>query len=135
MRLVIDNPNKDLFFNEFVWVFEKWEFRVRDADLFLFLRHNNHLSDSKFHFIKSILCIVINFYVDTDTCLCCCADFNDFFLNRSEECKATIRDVNNGRALGKVTNLLPYEPVYCHVIPYKADELNRIGLPTLHIEG
>ena len=95
MRLVIDNPNKDLFFNEFVWVFEKWEFRVRDDDLFLFLRHNNHLSDSKFHFIKSILCIVINFYVDTDTCLCCCADFNDFFLNRSEECKATIRAVNN----------------------------------------
>ncbi|GFS29669.1 hypothetical protein Acr_00g0007740 [Actinidia rufa] len=40
-----------------------------------------------------------------------------------------------GLALRKVTNFLAYEPVYCHVIPHKAGELDRIRLPALCIEG
>ena len=32
-RLVIGNPNKDLFLDEFVWVSDAWEFRVRDDGL------------------------------------------------------------------------------------------------------
>ncbi|GFZ06742.1 hypothetical protein Acr_18g0009120 [Actinidia rufa] len=49
----------------------------------------------------------------------------------SEECKAAIRAVNKRRALRKVTNLLTYEPVYCHIIPHKDDEFGRIRLPAL----
>ncbi|GFY87929.1 hypothetical protein Acr_05g0015680 [Actinidia rufa] len=31
-RLVTDNSNKDMFLNEFVWVFGKWEFQAGDDD-------------------------------------------------------------------------------------------------------
>ncbi|GFZ09225.1 sorting nexin 1 [Actinidia rufa] len=73
-RLVTNNPDKSLFLNEFAWVFGKWEFRPRDDGLFLFPMHNGHLPDNK---------------------------FNEFFKNRSEECKAYIRAVNNKKASRK----------------------------------
>ncbi|GFS44222.1 hypothetical protein Acr_00g0089220 [Actinidia rufa] len=52
-----------------------------------------------------------------------------------KECKVAIRAVNNRQASRNVIDLLTYEPVYRYVIPYKADELGRIKLPTLLIEG
>ncbi|GFY95316.1 hypothetical protein Acr_10g0007010 [Actinidia rufa] len=61
--------------------------------------------------------------------------FNDLFNNRSEECKAAIQAMNNRRALRKVINPFTYKPVYHHVIQHKADELDRIRLPTLCNEG
>ncbi|GFZ19774.1 hypothetical protein Acr_28g0004790 [Actinidia rufa] len=69
MRLVTDNPDKDLFLNEFVWVSRKWEFRAGDDGLF---------------FSQGTMAV---FWTITN--------FNEFFKNRSEECKAAIRAVNN----------------------------------------
>ena len=52
-----------------------------------------------------------------------------------EKCKIAIQVVNNSQASRKVTDLLTYEPVYQHLIPHKAEELDRIKLPLLRIEG
>ncbi|GFY85854.1 hypothetical protein Acr_04g0005920 [Actinidia rufa] len=62
-------------------------------------------------------------------------NFNDLFKTRFKECKVDIQAVNHSRASRKVTNLLTYEPVYRHIIPHKVDELSRIRLPALRIEG
>ena len=35
----------------------------------------------------------------------------------------------------KVANLLAYEPIYWHMIPHKVEEVGRIRLPALRIEG
>ena len=42
--------------------------------------------------------------------------------------------MNNKQDSRKVIDLLAYEPIYRHVIPFKAGELGRIRLPALHIE-
>ncbi|GFZ01025.1 hypothetical protein Acr_14g0006600 [Actinidia rufa] len=97
-RLVTNNPNKDLFLNEFVWVLGNWEFRAGDNV----------------------------YYASTDAYFYCYANFNDKFRRRSEECKKAIQDVNNRQALRNVDNLLVYELIYRHVIPHKAEELSRI---------
>ena len=39
------------------------------------------------------------------------------------------------RVSKKVADLLAYEPIYLHVIPHRFDELGRVKLPTLCIEG
>ena len=62
-------------------------------------------------------------------------DFNELFRNKSEEYRETILVFNNRRASRKVVDLLAYEPVYRHVIPYKPDELGRIRLLALRIGG
>ncbi|GFY88744.1 hypothetical protein Acr_06g0006840 [Actinidia rufa] len=50
-------------------------------------------------------------------------------------CKAAIQSLNNRRASRKVANLLTYEPIYRHVIPHQTDELGKVRLPVLRIEG
>ncbi|GFY87249.1 subtilase family protein [Actinidia rufa] len=88
-RLVTNNPNKDLFLDEFVWVSGNWEFWIS----------------------------------------------NDQFKRWSIECRDAIQAVNNKQALRSVADTLVYEPIYRHVIPYKAKELERTRLPPLRIEG
>ena len=69
-RLVTDNPDKDLFLDEFVWVSSNWEFWARDDGLWLFLRHNGHLLDSKcflyriFIFVEFFMLILILAFID-----------------------------------------------------------------------
>ena len=62
-------------------------------------------------------------------------NFNDQFKRRSKECKEAIQAINNRQALRKVADLLAYELVYWHVIPHNAEELDKIRLSPLRIEG
>ncbi|GFS40240.1 hypothetical protein Acr_00g0067330 [Actinidia rufa] len=99
------------------------------------MRHNGRLPDNKYFFIEYVTFILVNFYTDTDTCFFCCANFNELFKHRSEECKATIEAINNRQASRKVTDLPSYEPIYRHVISHKVKELSRIRLLALRTEG
>ena len=49
-RLIIENPNKGLFLDEFVWVSGSWEFRARDDGLWSFPRYNGCFPNSKYSF-------------------------------------------------------------------------------------
>ena len=74
-------------------------------------------------------------YADTNTWSYCRANFNDRFKLRSKECKNVVQAINNRRALRKVTNILVYELIYSHVILNKTEEIDKISLPPLRIEG
>ncbi|GFY84707.1 hypothetical protein Acr_03g0014810 [Actinidia rufa] len=52
LHAVTDNPDKDLFLDEFVWVSGNWEFLNRDDSLYSFPRHNGYLPDKP---LKSFL--------------------------------------------------------------------------------
>ena len=62
-------------------------------------------------------------------------NFNKLFRNKSKECKGAIQAINNRQASRNVKDLLAYDPVYRHIILYKADELGRIRLSALRIKG
>ena len=63
------------------------------------------------------------------------ANFNELFEKRFEYCKALIQNLNNKQASRKVVNLLVYEPIYYHIVPHRANDLDRVRLLVLRIEG
>ena len=46
-RLVMESPNKDVFFSEFVEISGNWEFFLGDDRLLGFPRHNGRMLDGK----------------------------------------------------------------------------------------
>ncbi|GFY91157.1 hypothetical protein Acr_07g0013530 [Actinidia rufa] len=45
------------------------------------------------------------------------------------KCKEAIRTVNNRQSSMDISDLLDYEPIYCHTISLKAGEVGRVSLP------
>ena len=67
IRLVTSNPDKDLFLDEFIWVWGNWEFRAGDDVLWSFPRFNGCLPDSTYlsHRIYTIHALWVP-YIDID---------------------------------------------------------------------
>ncbi|GFZ19738.1 pyruvate kinase family protein [Actinidia rufa] len=59
--------------------------------------------------------------------------FSARFWRRFDRRAAAIEAVNNCRETRKVAELLNYAPVYCHVIPHRADRQRQPRLPPLRI--